>query len=411
MFFYESHSVPNTNIRQLRALVTVAKAENISAAAVILGRSQPAISQSIQGLERDFSVILFTRTKSGVFLTQAGQILTARAKTALGGIFKAVKEISNFDKKECSRIANAISTVHLKSLIATVEHGGFAQAARAENLAVPTVHRAARELEKIVGVVLFEKTSFGVQPTRAAVTLGAAGGRAFSEIRQARAEIAVLKGMEKGETVIGAMPLARAFLAPMAVMEFCARHRGHRISIVEAPYEILITDLARGRVDMLIGATRGGNCEMDVVEELVFEDVLSVLMRPEHPLASAPRLTSKRLAVFPWVAPRQSSPLRVHFDALFGQNLPPLDIVECNSLSAARVMLMNSDRLMLLSDAQAHMELDKGLITSRKPPGHTISRSISLTFRKNWRPTAAQKQLVKTVRRIASEGYGRVLIK
>jgi LysR family transcriptional regulator, regulator for genes of the gallate degradation pathway len=400
--------VSEPNIRRLRVFAAVAVAENISAAAAVLGRSQSAITQSIQALEQDLGATLFTRTKSGAFLTHAGEILIQRVKTALGAISDAVEEISDFDKKECSRIMRAISTVHLRALINVTEYGGFTKAAKAGCLAAPTIHRAARELEKIVGVALFEKTSFGVQPTRSAIKLGAAGGRAFSEIQQANVEIAAFKGIESGETVIGAMPLARAFLAPMAAMELCERRPGHRVAIVEAPYETLLNDLKRGRIDLLIGAARGAHKAPGIVEEPFFHDKLSILMRPEHPLAAASRLTAKRLAAYPWVAPRQSSPLRVHFEALFVKHAAPVEVVECNSLVAARIMLMNSDRLMLLSDAQAQIEIQSALIISKALPGRAISRSISLTFRKDWRPTAVQQDLVDIIRRLAGKNYGRM---
>ena len=51
---------------------------------------------------------------------------------------------------------------------ALAQHRNFTLAARASHMAQPTIHRGARELERLLEVPLFEKTSYGVVPTSAA---------------------------------------------------------------------------------------------------------------------------------------------------------------------------------------------------------------------------------------------------
>ena len=105
------------------------------------------------------------------------------------------------------RIADAerlVRSTQLEALDAVVEHGNFSVAARARHLSQPSIHRSARELERLLGVPLFEKTSFGITPTRAAEELARRARLAFAEIEQARAEVHALSGGESGRTVIGA---------------------------------------------------------------------------------------------------------------------------------------------------------------------------------------------------------------
>src|SRR5207248_1042674 len=83
------------------------------------------------------------------------------------------------------------------------------------------------------------------------------------------------------------------------------------------------------------------------------------------PLArSAPTLAA--LARFPWIAPRCDSPLRRHFDALIERlgAQPTLAPIECNSLVAARSLLLASDRVMLSSEHQIHHELETGQLAA-----------------------------------------------
>ena len=179
---------------------------------------------------------------------------------------------------------------------------------------------------------------------------------AFAEIAQAQAEVAAAQGTGSGATVIGAMPLARSVLVARAVLEFAATRPEHGISILDGPYESMLAALRRGSADVLIGALRDPVPYEDIVQEHLFDDPLAIVVGARHPLAGSGAPTLAALARFPWIAPRRDSPLRRHFDALFGK----LDVrravtpIECNSLVAARSMLLASERVMLLSEHQIH---------------------------------------------------------
>ena len=334
-----------------------------------------------------------------MYLTPAGKLLYERSRRALSHIAEATRDIMRETRDRRTHADHLMTTAQLQALIAVCEQGSFALAARATGLAQPTIHRAARDLERNLSAVLFERTSYGVRPTRAADRFADRAQLAFSELTQARAEIAAQAGHEAGMTVIGALPLARSHLVPKAVTRFSGTHPGHRIVLTEGPYETLLLGLRRGEIDFLVGAIREKLPAPDVTQEVLFEDQLSIIMRPGHPLASGGPLTRDKLAGFPWVAPRPDAPLRRSFDALFaGGPERPQDIIECNALSASRVLLMDSDRLMLLSDAQTRYEREAGMLVSRPHPDGPIVREIGLTTRRDWHPTEAQSELVALLR-------------
>lgn len=72
--------------RDLRTLVTVYELRHFGKAAEQLGVSQPAVSKSIQRLERDLGVLLFDRSRSRVAPTDLCEMLVVRAKQILRGI-------------------------------------------------------------------------------------------------------------------------------------------------------------------------------------------------------------------------------------------------------------------------------------------------------------------------------------
>lgn len=67
----------------MRAFVAVVEEGGLSAAARRLHLSQPAVSQTVQTLERQFGVQLLVRSNSGVKPTEAGRTLLTEARTVL----------------------------------------------------------------------------------------------------------------------------------------------------------------------------------------------------------------------------------------------------------------------------------------------------------------------------------------
>lgn len=68
---------------QLAAVVAVADAGSFTAAAEVLGHSQPAVSQAVRGVERELGVQLFDRRATGVLVTSAGEAFLGPARQAL----------------------------------------------------------------------------------------------------------------------------------------------------------------------------------------------------------------------------------------------------------------------------------------------------------------------------------------
>jgi DNA-binding transcriptional LysR family regulator len=391
------------NLRHLHTFREVARLGSVSAAARSVHISQPAVTQAIAGLERFFGSPLLLRRSTGVSLTGAGEICLARIERSMSQLREAINATTRGVGTERASVERLVRSRQLDALGAVVEHGNFSVAARARHVSQPSIHRAARELERLLGVPLFEKTSFGITPTREAEDLARRTRLAFAEIEQARAEVHALSGGESGRTVVSALPLARSYLLPAALLEFTQQHPRHGVAIIDGTYENLLAGVRSGESDILIGALRDPAPAADVIQEHLFDDPLAIVVRARHPLALRQQLTVASLGKFQWIAPRAGSPLRLHFDALHastGLELPSPPL-ECNSLAAARAFLLESDRIMLLSAHQIHYEMLAGLLVALPHPFGNVVRPIGLTLRRNWHPTPTQRTLLEILRRSA----------
>lgn len=391
------------NLRHLLVLCSVRHLGTASAAALAVHRSQPAVTQAIQHMERYFGVALFERGPSGMTVTMAGDAALRRVDRCLEQLREGVRETQAAGRAQDPDLLLRVTRGQLQALMALDDHGSFAAAALALRVPRPNLHRAARDLERILGAPLFERTSYGVNATREAGMLARRARLARAELDQAHAEVSTLAGVDRGGTVIGAMPLARSVLVPATVLAFATAHPEHRVSILDGPYETLLVALRQGHADLLVGALRDPRPGPDVRQEHLFDDALALVVRAQHPLARKRRVSVQDLARFAWIAPRASSPLRRQFDALMqaiGTDAPAQPI-ECNSLVAARALLMGSDRLLLLSRHQVQYELQAGQLVTLVHPLGNVTRAIGVTVRADWRPTPLQHQLLELLRRQA----------
>ncbi|MDQ1040213.1 LysR family nitrogen assimilation transcriptional regulator [Streptomyces sp. V3I8] len=81
------------DVKQLKALVTVAEVGSVTRAAELLHLVQPAVTRQIRTLEHELGVPLFERTRLGMRPTEAGSIMVDRARRALNELERARAEV------------------------------------------------------------------------------------------------------------------------------------------------------------------------------------------------------------------------------------------------------------------------------------------------------------------------------
>lgn len=98
-------------------------------------------------------------------------------------------------------------------------------------------------------------------------------------------EITAHRGDLTGSVRVGALPLSRARLLPQAMIKLISRHPGIKIVTNESGFTALIAELRAGDIDFIIGALRNEKMLLDIHSEILFEEELILLARPNHPLS------------------------------------------------------------------------------------------------------------------------------
>ncbi len=394
----------NVNLRHFFALVDIADAGRLSSAAERASVSQSAMTQALRKLEELAGEPLFNRVGFGVAETPAGEALIWRARRAIDLLRSTERELRGERPRDAGSLRRQITASQFRAVVAIVETGGYSTAARRLGLAQPTIHRAAKDLEALVGVDLFPRTPRGVEPSDVAKSLARCANLVFAEVRQGFEEVWQLQGRSDSLIAIGSLPLVRSEFLPTAITRLLSLYPDARVSILDGPYVEQLHALRFGEIDWLIGALREPSPASDVVQEPLFVQPLAVVVRPGHPLLSKPSPKIDDLAKLEWIAPRPLTPARRFFDEFFENNgaKTPNRIIECSSLVTTRGLLRQSDRAALLSPMQVREDVSAGELVVLVDAIPQSSRTIGMTTRDNWKPTMVQSAFSNIVRGIAS---------
>ncbi len=394
------------NLRHLRALDAVCRTQSINAAAAEVNITQPAVTQALAKLEEYFGARLFVRRSDGTYATEAGALLGRRVARFRAQVVSAISiALGPAARSEASvmAVANRLTASQLHALIAVARTGSYSQAAQALGMAEPSLHRVARDLEHSIGRTLYFRSLSGIGANRTGYDLARRWALARLEIEQAIDEMRGLEGVASGRVAIGSLPLARTLILPRAISRASEAFPDASFEIIDGPYETLLRNLREGVTDFLVGALRDPPPFEDIVGSELLRDPYAVVARCGHPLFARRAIGIADLAEYAWVIPREGTPVRAAFEALFAEGPKPSANIETSSLVATRGILLESDRLTLLSHRQIAIEERVKLLDVLPFPLPDTSRPIGVTTRSGWLPSPVHEHFLDCLRRAAGE--------
>ncbi len=389
------------NLRHLDAVTVIGQSGSISAAAIAVNLSQPALTQAVSSLERQIGFRLFDRQSSGLTPTKAGALFLPRIERAISYLVEGGGQVRKSVRLgPIAHVERRMTMTQLRALIAVESAGSYVLAARSVGLAQPSLHRAVRELELLMAVPLLVRVGRVMHPTNAARRFIRSARLAMIELRQGLEELSALEKKGAGRIVIGTLPLVRSILMPRTLARFISLNPTALVQIVEGTYPVLLHNLMDGDIDLLIGALRVPPPTDDVVQTPLFASGLYIVARAGHPLAHVDNPSMEQLLSFPWVIAPQGTPTRQKWEEMFvsaGKELPALN-VECTSSLIIRGLLLEGEWLSLLSPDQFLLEVAQGLLVRIGRMLPESEREIGVTTRADWYPTALQADFMETLR-------------
>jgi LysR family transcriptional regulator, regulator for genes of the gallate degradation pathway len=388
------------SFRQLLVFDTVAQTENVSRAAAAIHVSQPAVTQAIARLEHEVGAPLFSRRNTGSYLTEAGEILQRRTARLFAQLDQALAELGIGAARagDLRSVERKLSQPHMRALLAIAEHGSFAAAARALAMSEASIHRAARELERVLRRPMFHRTAHGVAATRPAMEFARRVRLAVQELERAVEEIEARQGRNRSRVGLGLLPLAGAFFVARALKDLAEAHPDTRIEVMEGSFDFLIERLRSGGIDFIIGPVRGLDASLGVSETVLFEDPYAIAVRRGHPLTHKRHIRREDLLAYDWLMPPPDTPRRAVYDALFaGLDRKPRSMLQTSSPNLTRAILTETDCITLLSRHESRAEQEMGFLTVLPFVVPHPARQVQVTTRADWLPTAVQERFLQAL--------------
>jgi LysR family transcriptional regulator of gallate degradation len=375
------------NLRHLKALLAVRKCRSVIAAAEAVNISQPALTQGIVKLERQFGHALFERRTNGMAPTPVGDLVADRVEAAIGLLSAGAPPIAG----RASGIERRLTMTQLRAFLALVDAGSFTAAGHAPGLSQTAIHRAVRDLESGVQSRLVERRGRGV-------ALNAAGQRFARGARLAIGELNAIfvdLGLDSGSSMIalGTMPLARPFLIPEAMSRMLAEQPAAQFRVFEGSWSELVEQLRDGLIDMLVGELPPFEIS-DLLKRPLYHDPLVVVAGRQHPLVGKGMPTLETLASFPWIVGPVNSPLRAAWEQLFAGRELPSSPIECGSVMIIGRLLTSANFLTVLAPDQAALQIRSGLLAQIGQPLSNSRVMMGITTRHSWRPATAQRRFI-----------------
>jgi DNA-binding transcriptional LysR family regulator len=162
------------------------------------------------------------------------------------------------------RIGRRIKPRDLHLLSVVVEHGNIAKAAESLAVSRPVVSRTIADLERILGVPLFDRSVHGVEPTLYGRALAKRSVAIFDELRQGIREIEFLAHPGSGELSIGSTEAIAAGLLSAVIEQLSREHRK------------LVFKMELGNAAARLRLLRERQCELVVARQLQPEPDLTI---------------------------------------------------------------------------------------------------------------------------------------
>jgi LysR family transcriptional regulator of gallate degradation len=397
------------NLRHLHALSAVAAAGSVAGAAEALCRVSSAVTRSIAELERSLVRPLFERRARGMAINSYGELVLARARR-IEREFEAARE-------QLAARAGGAAATDVHSLFASILNGrrlaviasladrrSMPTVAREFGLSQPAISAALKDLESRLGLALFERSTRGLVATVAGEIVAFHFKRVLAELRHIVPDIAASEGRLQGQVRVGALPLGRTQVLPLAVASLLARHPNLRVSTDESPYDTLAVSLRSGDIDFILGALRSAAATKDLQQEPLFEDRMALICRAGHPLSRVPRIDFDLLRRATWVLSRRGAPARDLLERFFlaARQAPPVPAVETGDLAVLRGLLLESDMVTAISAHQLRYEIrDKTLVVLDFPLDAT-RREIGIAQRQGCSPSPGARALMDEIRSLVA---------
>lgn len=195
----------------------------------------------------------------------------------------------------------------IETFLAVAETGSFSGAAARLGMAQPGVSQAIRELETLLGLRLFDRTTRRVVLTEAGAAFREDATKSLSALDQAVSGARDRAALRQGTVRLAAPPFLAATVLPRILAGFGARFPGLTLTLSDSTTAAILGAVRAGQADLGLGTFPAG--EMDIIRRAVLQDEMMAICARDCSLPETPGWSD--LANRPVIVLSASSALRM----------------------------------------------------------------------------------------------------
>ncbi|MEY4736091.1 MAG: hypothetical protein RL302_410 [Pseudomonadota bacterium] len=301
-----------------------------------------------------------------------------------------------------------LKTRQLLLLVALSEEGNIHRAAQVLSMSQPAASKLLKDLEDVLEVSLFDRLPRGMRPTWYGETMIRHARVALASLNQAHDELQAAKAGQFGQVSIGAITSPALMLLPEAVQMVKDNHPDLRVSLQIETSDVLIEKLNQNKLDILVARLFAQHDKSDLRYEVLTDEPISLVGRPDHPLLQAKNLSLPDLADAGWIVPPAGSVLRHRFELMFQEVglRAPVNLIETGALLFTSKMLQKSDMLSVLATDVARYYAEHGLMSILPIDLPCQMEAFGIITRRDRLLSPAAEVMLRAIRTTAQSVYG-----
>lgn len=284
----------------------------------------------------------------------------------------------------------AVTLRQLRAFVAVAREQNFTRAADRLGLSQSTVSGLILDLEKNLGMRLFDRHTRMLDISTAGAELLPAVEKAIADIDSIIDSSEELRSLTRGRVSIAVSSLQAALLLPRFVKIFCTEYPGVKVELLDVSEHDVPEMVRAGTVDFGVGTEF--EIGLDLSASALMVDVFVAVMRPEDPLARHRTLNWEDLEGYTVIGPRKGNPVREFLDmSLIRQGIRLERMHEVYLPLTMLGMVEAGLGIAVMSTAVLRLSRNLGLVT-RPLLNPEIRREVSMIF-------AAERSLSPTAQR------------
>ncbi len=268
-------------------------------------------------------------------------------------------------------------------------HLNFSRAAEELYLSQPAVSMQVKQLEKIIGLPLFEQMGKKIFLTEAGRELFHYSRSIAQQLAEMESLFDEMKGLEQGRLTLSVVNTANYF-TPQLLSEFCRKYPSIKVILQVANRDAVLRQLADNSTDLAImGQPPDGQ---DLSAESFMENPLVVIAAPNHALARLKRVKFAQLANETFLSREKGSGTRSAMERIFAEHhIQPRISMEMETNEAIKQAVQAGMGLGILSLHSIELELETKRLVMLNVENFPLKRHWFVAHRSNKRLSTAAR--------------------